>query len=117
MHSIDKKKLFSSLFSMSLAESIKRLETITQNCVTLPRLTSEQASLINMVFVKSNNDGTCLYKSTLHTDDLVDTVDFCSRMFDWDMVKAEFKKRGINVLGPDKHVIMSRALAVYRTCE
>ena len=43
-----------------------------------------------------------------------DTVDFCARMFDWHRMEEQFKQRGVNVTGPDKHVVMSRALAAYR---
>ena len=47
-------------------------------------------------------------------ESFADTVDFCARMFDWHLMEEQFKQRGVNVTGPDKHVVMSRALAAYR---
>lgn len=108
---------------MSLAESINRLKEVKgkdSGGVSAPivefaqRLTSEEEAILNIKFVKQGSSGAYLYTSAIPENELVDPMDFCSRMFDWDVVKAEFKKRGINVLGPDKHVIMSRALNAYR---
>ena len=106
---------------MSLAESIRRLkEAKNSGGISLPivefrqRLTSEEEAILNIKFVKQEAGAYSYTSAAPDQHELVDVVDFWSRRFDWDIVKSEFKKRGINTLGPDKHVIMSRALNAYR---
>ena len=39
---------------------------------------------------------------------------FCCANFEWDTIKAEFQKKGIDTSGSDKSVIMKRAIDKFR---
>ena len=105
-------KKFAHLAEKSEKGSISNLSTKVIND-RLCELEGEDGETISL------SDGETTTKDddvTMKEDErFVDAVDFCACMFDWHVIKEQFKQRGVNVTGPDKHVVMSRVIAAYRS--
>ena len=81
------------------------------------KLSEEDVSKLNIKFVGMSKTGEYLYtnEDDDHSSDIDDAiVRFCQNMFDWESLKQQFSSRGINVTGPDKSVVMARALKAYK---
>ena len=86
------------------------------------KLSEADMQAMNLHFLGTNSDNRFLYCTALvneeKTDDMQDAIDNALieswvNMFDWDMLVLQFSKLGINTSGPDRAVVMHRALSYF----
>ena len=114
---------------MSLSQRVKILQQQQQHTHTAASAATQEVDFENKLSVKDEHsmnlsfvrysNGRYVYQSAndMKTEQITDNdelaLQILTTLVDWDVLKSQFAKRGVDVSGPDKTVIITRALRLY----